>query len=101
MAKEIRTKIVPVRMNKTEHDRLKKMAARAEKTLAEFLRDDAGKRKVRNRKDELKKLATLNRINSNLNMIAKWVNTYRDKADEIQVLQRLISIERAIKDNDL
>lgn len=44
-----------------------------------------------------KRIALLNRINANLNMIAKWVNTHKDSADAIEVIGHLVAIERAVK----
>ncbi|WP_281279663.1 hypothetical protein [Swingsia samuiensis] len=38
----------------------------------------------------------LNRINANLNMIDRWVNTYQDAADTVQVVSHLIAIQRSI-----
>ncbi len=46
---------------------------------------------------EKKRIALLNRINANLNMIAKWVNTHKDSADAIEVIGHLVAIERAVK----
>ena len=40
----------------------------------------------------------LNRINANLNMIARWVNTHRGAADSVEVVSHLMAIERAIKE---
>jgi hypothetical protein len=40
----------------------------------------------------------LNRINANLNMIARWVNTHKGAADAVQAVTHLMVIEREIKE---
>jgi len=39
----------------------------------------------------------LNRINSSLNQIAKWVNTYKGKADASRVLLLLYALDSTIE----
>lgn len=65
---------------------------------SEFVRDHLGKVRVRNRQDEKARIAMLNRINANLNMIARWVNIYRGAAEGVEVTSHLMAIERAIKE---
>jgi hypothetical protein len=36
----------------------------------------------------------LNRINANLNMISRWVNTHKSAADAVQVLVYLADVRR-------
>lgn len=67
-------------------------------TMSELVRDHLSKLKVRNRQDERERVAMLNRINANLNMIARWVNTHRSAAEAIEVVSHLMVIERTIKD---
>ena len=38
----------------------------------------------------------LNRINANLNMIARWVNTHKSAADAVDVVAHLMALEREI-----
>ncbi len=84
-------------MNETEHKKIKKLADSANMNMAEYLRDNAGKRLVINRKDQLKLIAAINRCGNNLNQIAHWCNTYKSSADTAQVLTHLIKIERMVK----
>lgn len=67
-------------------------------TMSEVVRDHLGKVTIRNRKDERDRVAMLNRINANLNMIARWVNTHKGAADAVQVVTHLMVIEREIKE---
>jgi len=87
-----------VRFSDAEWQALQDLAESAGMTMSEVVRDHLGKVKIRNRKDEKDRLVMLNRINANLNMIARWVNTYKGKGDAVQVVAHLIAIEREIKE---
>ena len=50
----------------------------------------------RHREDEHQRNVLLNRWNANLNMIAKWVNTYRDEANARHVIRQLKALEREL-----
>lgn len=87
-----------VRFSDAEWQALQDLAESASMTMSEVVRDHLGKVKIRNRKDEKDRVVMLNRINANLNMIARWVNTYKGKGDAVQVVAHLIAIEREIKE---
>lgn len=80
-------------------------AALAGLTLADLIRKRLGdaqevgrdpvKRRAARRADPAL-LAVLGRIGSNLNQIARWANTYKEKAEAVQVLAVLVSIEQII-----
>lgn len=67
-------------------------------SMSELVRDHLSKVRIRNRQDEKERVVMLNRINANLNMIARWVNTYRGGADSVEVVSHLTAIDRAIKE---
>ncbi|WP_407651840.1 plasmid mobilization protein [Bombella saccharophila] len=87
-----------VRFSDEEWTTLQEQANAAGMTMSALVRDHLGRVSIRNREDERQRLIRLNRINANLNMIARWVNTYRDKAETIQVISHLIAIQRYIRD---
>lgn len=87
-----------VRFSDAEWQALQDLAESSGMTMSEVVRDHLGKVKIRNRKDEKDRVVMLNRINANLNMIARWVNTYKGKGDAVQVVAHLIAIEREIKE---
>jgi hypothetical protein len=64
--------------------------------MSKLLRDHLGKIWVRHRDDERERLAMLNRINANLNMISRWVNTHKSAADAVQVMVYLADVRREI-----
>jgi hypothetical protein len=87
---------IKVRLSSAEYARLKAVAASAGKPPAVFLREHFDEVQVRHRADEHQRNALLNRWNGNLNMIAKWVNTYRDDADARHVIRQLKTLEREL-----
>jgi predicted DNA-binding protein len=87
---------IKVRLSSAEYARLKAVAASAGKPPAVFLREHFDEVRVRHREDEHQRNALLNRWNGNLNMIAKWVNTYREHADVRHVIRQLKTLEREL-----
>jgi len=92
-----RNNMLRVRFSDEEWQALNDLAKAADMSMSAVVRDHLGKVKIRNRKDERERVAMLNRINANLNMIARWVNTHRGAADAVQVVSHLTVIERQIK----
>lgn len=94
---ERRETLLRIRVNDAEHERLKALAGEAGMTASELIRGHIGKLSVRNRSDEQQRIAMLNRINANLNMIARWVNTHRGAADTVEVVSHLQAIQQAVE----
>jgi hypothetical protein len=91
-----REHVVKIRLSEAERQRLETLAEASDYTLAALLRDQFGKVTIRNRVDEKRRNDLLQRINTNLNMIAKWVNTFQGEADTVRVLTHLAAIEREV-----
>jgi hypothetical protein len=91
-----REHVVKIRVSEAERQRLLSIAEASDYTLAALLRDQFGKVKVRNRADEKRRNDLLKRINTNLNMIAKWVNTFKGEADAVRVMTHLAAVEREV-----
>ena len=92
-----RGKTLRVRMNAEEWALLDNKAFEAGLSMSELVRASLDTLSVRNRKDQRERNIALNRINANLNVIAKWCNTYRANAERVEVLSHLVAIEREIK----
>lgn len=92
-----RSHILRVRFSDQEWQSLKKLAALADCSMSALVRDHLDHVQIRNRHDERQTAINLNRINANLNMIARWVNTHKSLADRLEVIPHLIAIQRAIK----
>ena|SRR5690554_912308 len=93
-----RNKTLRVRFSDDEWQALTDLANAADMSMSKLVRDHLGAVEIRNRKDERERVAMLNRINANLNMIARWVNTYKRSADAVQVVSHLMAVEREIKE---
>jgi hypothetical protein len=85
-----------VRFSEDEYQALKARADEAGLTASALIRDHLGKVWVRNRADEARRNELLNRINANLNMIARWVNTYQNALEALAVRRRLMLVEGQI-----
>ncbi|NOG32928.1 hypothetical protein HLB35_16220 [Halomonas sp. TBZ9] len=94
---ERRETLLRIRVNDAEYEHLQTLASEANMTPSALVRDHIGKLKIRNRSDEQQRVAMLNRINANLNMIARWVNTHRGAADTIEVVSHLQAIQQAVE----
>lgn len=102
---EQRAKWVHVKVTDQERAGWQAQAEAAGLTLADLIRqrlgearpvgrDQVRRRAARRADPEL--LAALGRIGSNLNQIARWANTYKGKAEAVQVLAALVSIEQIL-----
>ena len=102
---DIREYMLRVRMSPQETERLDALATKARLSRSEVVRDLINYGEVRDktaRQTELnykrQHLALVGRANSNLNMIAKWANTYKEGAYSVEIIAHLIAIERELID---
>jgi len=93
-----RNKNLNIRISDAEYEALSKLSVDANMSISELIRDHIGKVNIRNRNDEKQRTMMLNRINANLNMIARWANTHQKNTDKIEVLAHLVAIEYKIKE---
>lgn len=94
--KEVRTEIIRVRVSPSEKQAIIAMAEPVGGVSA-LLRDHIGRVKIRDRATERERVGMLNRINANLNMIARWCNVHRDAGEAVQVSAHLAAVERAVR----
>jgi mobilization protein NikA len=90
-----RGRMIRVRVSDEEYAALSEKGA-AVGGMSKLLRDHLDSISVRHRDDERQRLAMLNRINSNLNMISRWVNTHKSAADAVQVMVYLADVRREL-----
>ena len=95
--REARNRLLRVRLSEAEWKILEEKSDQAGLNHSALVRDHLGKVRVRNRDDERQRVAMLNRINANLNMIARWVNTHKEAADTVEVVTHLAAIQREIE----
>ena len=96
-AQERRETLLRIRVNDGEYERLQTLASEAGMTPSALVRDHIGKLRVRNRSDEQQRVGMLNRINANLNMIARWCNTHKGAAETIEVVSHLQAIQATVE----
>ena len=90
-----RGRMIRVRVSDEEYAALSEKGA-AVGGMSKLLRDHLDEVSIRHRDDERQRLAMLNRINANLNMITRWVNTHKSAADAVQVMVYLADVRREI-----
>jgi hypothetical protein len=101
----LRPKWVHVMVSEQERTAWQAQAGAAGLTLADLIRKrlgdakEVGREPIRRRaarRADPALLAALGRIGSNLNQVARWANTYKDKAEAVQVLAALVAIEQLL-----
>ena len=92
--------LTKVRVNEAEFDQIEQLAEESGLSISALIREHLLKKEVMNRDDERQKLVALNRINRDLNMIAKHANTYQRGADAIMIIQLLSEIKEGIWEGD-
>lgn len=101
----LRPKWVHVMVSEQERAAWQAQAGAAGLTLADLIRKrlgdarEVGRAPVRRRaarRADPALLAALGRIGSNLNQVARWANTYKNKAEAVQVLAALVAIEQLL-----
>jgi transposase-like protein len=97
MTREIRNKSILIRVNEEEHARITAKAKEAGLSVSALMRDHVGKLWIKHRTDEAHRVMVLNRINANLNVIAKWANTHQSRAHSTPLMKRLVTIESMIE----
>jgi len=95
-SRPVRTRMVKLRVSEDEYAVLKAKTEETGLSLSGLLRDHVGKVRIRDRETERRRVAMLNRINANLNMIAKWVNTQKGAADAVMVQAHIVALEAEI-----
>jgi hypothetical protein len=93
---------IAVIARRDQRDLLKAKARAANMTTAKFIQKLITDSVVVSKPDlsaDMQKLnAWLGRLNSNLNMLAKWANTYQEKAFADVILLRLASIQKELSE---
>ena len=89
-----------IKMRVTPEEK-KDITAKAEgqgQTVTDFIRQRALDYRLRQTPLEKERLLQLARIGANLNQLARWANRHKSRADAMEVLAALMSLERAVKE---
>ena len=88
----------------SRHTRRKKLieskASAQGQTVTDFLRQRALDYRLRQSPLEKERIRQLARIGSNMNQIARWANTYKKRAEAVEVITRLILLERELHEEE-
>ena len=95
-----RDRVVRFRVSPEEKTAIEEKASARSQTLTDFLRQRALNYRLRTSQDEKERVRQLARIGNNLNQIARWANTYKDRAEAMAILGALVSLERALKNSE-
>ena len=96
-----RDRIIRFRVSPEEKAAIVEKASVQSQTLTDFLRQRALNYRLRTSQDEKERVRQLARIGNNLNQIARWANTYKDRAEALAILAALVSLERVVKNQEV
>ena len=97
--RRMRTHVLSVRLTDAELDRLRGLAVAAGMPVSEIVRQSTGRVRLRSASDRAAHadlVRQVARLGSNLNQIARRVNSSRHP-DRLQILVELVAIERALR----
>ena len=86
-----------LRLSRDERDEIKARAQEAGLTVSELIRVSTKRLRITNKAALRERVVVLNRINSNLNQIAHWVNAYKERVDAREVTGALKELAGVIK----
>ena len=69
-------------------------------TVTDFLRQWALSYRLRQTPLEKERIRQLARIGAILNQLARWANTWKSRAEAVEILTALVSLERALLAKD-
>ena len=94
--KERRSAWIKMRVTPDEKKLIESKASAQGQTVTDFLRQRALDFRLRQSPLEKERIRQLARIGSNMNQIARWANTYKKRAEAVEVITRLIELEREL-----
>lgn len=98
--KDTRTALVKLRVTPAEKEAITAKAEAQGQTVTDFIRQRALDYRLRQTPLEKEHVRQLARIGANLNQLARWVNIHKSRAETIDVLTALVSLERELKGTD-
>lgn len=96
--KDTRTAWIKLRVTPAEKADITGKAEARGQTVTDFIRQRALDYRLRQTPLEKERVRQLARIGANLNQLARWVNIHKSRAEAIDVLTALVSLERELRD---
>jgi hypothetical protein len=94
MKTENRSAWIKLRVSPAEKEAIVAKAEAQSQSLTDFLRQRALDYRLRQTPLEKERIRQLVRIGSNLNQLARWANMHKSRAETLDVLVALVSLER-------
>lgn len=91
---------IKLRVTPAEKEAIVAKAAAQGQTVTDFIRQRALDYRLRQTPLEKERVQQLARIGANLNQLARWANIHKSRAETIDVLAALVSLERELKNPD-
>jgi hypothetical protein len=98
LERETRTGWIKLRVTPAEKEAIIAKAEAQGQTLTDFIRQRALDYRLRQTPLEKERVRQLARIGANLNQLARWANIHKSRAETIDVLAALVSMERELRD---
>ena len=98
--KERRSAWIKMRVTPDEKRLIESKASAQGQTVTDFLRQRALDYRLRQSPLEKERIRQLARIGSNMNQIARWANTYKKRAEAVEIITRLILLERELHEEE-
>ena len=98
--KERRSAWIKMRVTPDEKKLIESKASAQGQTVTDFLRQRALDYRLRISPLEKERIRQLARIGSNMNQIARWANTYKKLAEAVEVITRLILLDRELHEEE-
>lgn len=95
---ESRTAWIKLRVTPAEKEAIAAKATALGQTVTDFIRQRALDYRLRQTPLEKERVRQFARIGANLNQLARWANIHKNRAEAIDVLAALVSLERVLKD---
>ena len=95
-----RTAWLKLRVTPAEKESITAKAAAQGQTVTDFIRQRALDYRLRQTPLEREHVRQLARIGANLNQLARWANTFKNRAEVVQVLAALWSMEQSLQNAD-
>ena len=94
---ETRTALVKLRVTPAEKDAITAKADSQGQTVTDFIRQRALDYRLRQTPLEKERVRQLARIGANLNQLARWANIHKSRAEALDVLTALVSLENVVR----
>ena len=98
--KERRSAWIKIRVTPDEKKLIESKASAQGQTVTDFLRQRSLDFRLRQSPLEKERIRQLARIGANMNQIARWANMYKKRAEAVEVITRLILLERELHEEE-